>query len=71
MNVLPYSPPLIILKMKVTFCQNINKLLLTISKAASEGLGAAIQNTVQLSQLPLNIELNNALFFYSHIYFNA
>lgn len=41
-------------------CQNINKSLLTISEAASEGLGLAIQ----LSQLPLNTELYNALVIY-------
>ncbi len=30
------------------YCQNITKLLLTISEAASEGLGPVIQGTVQL-----------------------
>ncbi len=45
-NVLPYSPPLIILKMK--FLDKINKLLLTISKDAWEEIRLAIQGTFQL-----------------------
>ncbi len=60
-NVLPYSPPLIILKMK--FLDKINKLLLTISKDAWEEIRLAIQGTFQLWKLPLNIEMNNAVLF--------
>ncbi len=62
MNVLPHCPPLIFFENESNniYCQNINKLLLTISEAASEGetgkLGRAFWDGTQMVQVILRRE---------------